>query len=230
MKKKDILLFTISLLFFSLIGNTQNNKEKDSVTIKKIYGIRVGLDLSNPIRYVLNSNRKAFEITADYRINKKLFIAAETGFLDQFTEELKYDFQTKGQYIKVGVNYNVYKNWLDMDNEIYLGIRYGYSTFSQIVSNVVIDDTDVLPNLEIPNPIEYSGLNANWVELIVGIKAEITKNVFLGFQFSNNLMLFQKESNSFSNLYIPGFNRVFLNKSGVGFNYTISYRIPLKQK
>ncbi|WP_395076160.1 DUF6048 family protein, partial [Flavobacterium sp.] len=31
----------------------------------------------------------------------------------------------------------------------------------------------------------------------------------------------------FDNLYIPGFNRTYDGKFGVGWNYTISYFIPL---
>jgi len=29
---------------------------------------------------------------------------------------------------------------------------------------------------------------------------------------------------------VPGFDRIFLNNGGVGFNYTISYRLPLYKK
>ena len=40
-------------------------------------------------------------------------------------------------------------------------------------------------------------------------------------------MLSQKRPDSFDNLYIPGFNRTYNGDYGVGFNYTVSYFIPL---
>ena len=231
MKKKHILPFTISLfLLFSGIGFAQNKVKTDSLKIRKVYGIRVGLDLSNPIRTALNNNRKAFEITADARIKSNLFVATEMGYLDQFIQEVKYDYNTKGQYLKFGANYNVYKNWLDMDNEIYVGLRYGYSTFQQAVSNIIINTENTLPPLTIPETQTFDNLNANWLEFLIGIKAEVYKNIYLGFQLSGNKMLSQKEPETFQNLYVPGFNRVFLNKSGFGFNYTISYRFPILRK
>ena len=213
------------------LGYSQNDTiKKDTVVIKKIYGLRVGLDLSNPLRSILNKDRKAMEITADFRVKPNLYIVSEIGFLDQFTNEVKYDFQTKGSYFKLGVNYNVYKNWLDMDNEIYVGMRYGYSNFSQSVSNIIINTENSLPPFEQPQTINYDNLNAGWLEFIIGIKAEVYKNIYLGFQFSGNKLLSQKKPENFQNLYVPGFNRVFLNKTGFGFNYTVSYRFPLFKK
>ncbi|HFS67450.1 MAG TPA: hypothetical protein ENK67_04485, partial [Flavobacteriia bacterium] len=187
MKKKHILLFTISLLTLIQVGFSQNDTiKKDTVKIKKIYGLRIGLDVSNPIRRLINKNRKAFEVTADFRVKPNLYIATEVGYLDQFLEETKYDFQTKGNYAKLGLNYNFYKNWLDMDNEIYVGLRYGYSNFSQTVSNIIIDSENSLPPLVIATPTTYDNLNAGWLEFVIGIKAEIYKNLYLGFQLSGN--------------------------------------------
>lgn len=43
-------------------------------------------------------------------------------------------------------------------------------------------------------------------------------------------MISTKEPDGFKNLFVPGFNRVFLNDSGFGFNYTISYLIPIYKR
>jgi hypothetical protein len=40
-------------------------------------------------------------------------------------------------------------------------------------------------------------------------------------------LISQKIPNNFDNLYIPGFNRTYDGAFGVGFNYTVSYFIPL---
>ena len=43
-------------------------------------------------------------------------------------------------------------------------------------------------------------------------------------------MISTKEPSNFKNLYAPGFNRIYLNNMGIGFNYTISYLIPIIRK
>ncbi len=229
MKKRHIYLFIISIFAFYVFGIAQTEVKKDTLLKKKSYGLRLGIDLSNPIQTALNKDRKSIELVADYRIKKNLYIASEIGFLDRFEQESYYDFTTKGQYIKLGLNYNTYKNWLDMDNEIYVGFRYGFSSFSYEVSNITVESEAILPfyTNEIQN---YDDLTANWFEFVAGFKVQIYPNIYLGTQFSLNKILFQKEKNSFKNLYIPGFNRVYLNNGGFGFNYTISYRIPIKKK
>jgi hypothetical protein len=117
-----------------------------------------------------------------------------------------------------------------MSNEIYIGTRYGFSTFSQTLENYTVISANELPETGSDISQKFSGLNANWIEFLIGIKTEIYHNVFLGFSFSGKKMLFTKEPENFKNLYVPGFDRVFLNDSGFGFNYTISYRIPLFKK
>ena len=73
-------------------------------------------------------------------------------------------------------------------------------------------------------------LNAHWLEFVFGMKIETLPNLYLGTQLSLKKMIATKEPKNFKNLYIPGFNRVFSNNLGVGFNYTVSYNIPIINK
>ena len=77
---------------------------------------------------------------------------------------------------------------------------------------------------------EIKDLNAHWIEFLFGMKVETLNNLYLGAQFSIKKMLSTKEPENFKNLYVPGFNRVFLNDLGVGFNYSVSYNIPIINK
>jgi hypothetical protein len=62
------------------------------------------------------------------------------------------------------------------------------------------------------------------------MKVETFKNLYLGTQISIKKIISTKEPTNFKNLYIPGFNKVFLNDMGIGFNYSISYLIPVVKK
>src|SRR5690606_33057264 len=77
---------------------------------------------------------------------------------------------------------------------------------------------------------KFDGLSASWIEVVAGMKAEVFNNVFVGFSFRLNYLVSNKLPDTFDNLYIPGFNRTYDGKFGVGFNYTVSYFVPLYKK
>ena len=234
MKMKHISKFTFSigLVLLSFIGNAQEtaNKKKDSIPIKKErYGLRVGVDLFKLSRSFYETDYRGLELVGDYRLTRRHFLAVEIGNENKTVDEDQLNFTTKGTYLKVGFDYNTYENWLNMENIISVGLRYGVSSFSQTLNNYTVYN---------PNPYfgetplivsgdNYDGLTAQWVEVVAGIKAKVFNNVFVGFSFRLNRMLSQKRPDSFDNLYIPGFNRTYNGDYGVGFNYTVSYFIPL---
>ena len=94
-----------------------------------------GVDLT---RTLLDEDYSGFELLGDYRILKHYFIAAELGNEQFDYNETNLEAFTKGSYIKVGANYNAYDNWIGMSNEIFVGLRYGFSTFSQELQSYTI--------------------------------------------------------------------------------------------
>jgi hypothetical protein len=223
-----ISIFIISL-FISVAGFCQ--QENDTIKRKESYGIRIGADISKPIISFLDSDKKGFELTGDVRFLRNYYAAVELGFEDVISTEDYMKFTTKGSFIKVGVNYNAYQNWKGMTNEIYFGGRYGFSFFNQTLNSYTpnIKGTYFEAILLEPNT-EFKDLSAHWLEFVVGMKVETFKNLYLGTQISIKKIINTKEPTNFKNLYIPGFNRVFLNDMGIGFNYSISYLIPIVKK
>ena len=234
----SILLFLVVIEINSQEQNKNNSSvEKDSIVYKTPYGIRIGLDISKPILGTTDTNYNGFEIVGDYRIKKNLYLAAEIGFEEKTTQEDFTNSTSKGSYIRLGVNANVYKNWLDMNNEVYVGYRYGFSIFDQTLNsytpNVVTGEVNEAPYFPadiISTPISTSNLNAHWSEFVLGFKAETLQNLFVSASFSYKIMMSLKEPSNFKTLYAPGFNRIFETSTGFGFNYTISYLIPFSKK
>ena len=226
MKHLHILLFTISILF-SIVATSQEVK-KDTVSVKKHYALRVGIDISKPINTIFNEESKGIEITGDFKFKNNLYFATELGFEDKTSTEDYLNYTTKGSYIKLGFNYNAYQNWKGMTNEIFFGARYGFSFFEQTLNSYTpnISGTYFTTN-DIESGTTYTSLNAHWLEFVVGMKVETFKNLYLCTQISVKKMITTKEPSNFQNLYIPGFNTVFDNNMGIGFNYTISYLIPI---
>jgi len=192
------------------------------------YGLRIGADLFRITRSMYDKTYNGFEVFGDYRLNKKMFLVAEMGRDKLDKTESTYGFTTDGTYIRFGVDYNLHENWLDREDMIYVGGRYGFSTFSQTLNWYKPYTTDpYFENPPISSNKKFSGLSAHWVEFVAGIKTRVFDNVFMGFSLRLTGLLTQKQPEDFENLYIPGYNRKYSGAIGVGFNYTVSYFIPL---
>ncbi|MFV8379047.1 DUF6048 family protein [Flavobacterium sp. LB3R33] len=208
-------------------------KNNDSIPVKTDrYGIRVGLDLFKLTRALYDENYKGIEFVGDYRLTKKYFLAAEIGNENKTTDDDRLNFTTKGSYLKAGFDYNAYENWLDMENIISIGMRYGFSTFNQQLNSYRIYNANPYFG-EVPvisSGKKFDGLTASWIEVVAAVKAKVFNNVFVGFSLRLNRLVTNKEPENFSNLYIPGFNRTYDGSFGVGFNYTVTYFVPIYKK
>jgi len=227
------LLFFISLLFSvcSLSAQEEVEKELDTLKEKEIFGIRFGVDISKPIISLFKDDSKGYEIVADARVYKNIYAAIEFGHDNVTTIEDYLNCTTEGTYVKFGGNYNAYENWKGMTNEIYVGLRYGLSFFNQTLNSYTpnVYGTYFIPDTVEPNT-EYTDLNAQWIEFVLGIRAETFKNFYMGFSLSFKAITSQKQPDNFQNLYIPGFYKVSLNNLGFGFNYSLTYLIPYRKK
>jgi len=219
------------VLLVSLNCTAQNN---DSIIKPKYldsYGLRIGTDVIKASRNLWDKNYTGFEVSGDYRLDKKMYFATDFGIENKFKEEDQLSFTTKGMFLRAGIDYNVYENWLDMNNMIFVGGRYGFATMSQTLNSYNIYETnDYFPSQTFYPNIKSTGLSAHWLEFVAGIKTEVTKNLFLGFTFRMKYLITQKQPEAFENLYIPGFGRKYSGNIGAGFNYYVSYHIPLFKK
>ena len=242
MKNKHIWLFYISFLVIHFSSKAQNENElvyndtivniSDSLK-KKNYALRFGFD---PLKIALSQtdkNYSGFEVIGDLNFFENLFLSIEFGREDKTKQSEKINFTTTGSYIKLGADYNMYKNWKGMNNHIYIGIRFANSIHKQRVNSFFLRNSDFLWG----NKLITSGtgiglrenLNASWIEFVTGIKVQVLKNIYMGFNVRFKRLFNDKKPLNFDNLYIPGFNKkTDENIFGAGFNYTISYSIPIK--
>lgn len=223
-------IFSIGLLCVSFLGNAQS-KDTTKVLFPERYGLRLGADLHKIARSFYEKDYRGFEIVGDYRLTKRFYLAGELGNEDKTIDDDRLNFNTKGTYFKVGFDYNSFENWLDMENMIYIGMRYGVSSFNHTLNSYKIyDPTNYYGENIVMSGKKFSGLNASWLEVVGGIKAELFNNLYLGFSVRLNYLVSNKRPEGFDNLFIPGYNRTYDGKFGAGFNYTLSYFIPIYKK
>ena len=223
--------FTSIIFIFFFLSKNNSQIVKDSIEIKNKYGIRLGIDISKQIR-MLTEEYNGLSLYGDIKIKERLFIVGELGRDTKKIINNNLNSEFSGNYIKAGINYNLYNNLPGLNNEIYIGFRLAVSKFeSQIFQYNIYNKDQFWTQESIDDNLIYKNLNANWFELIIGINTELVNNFFTGISLRLNRMLYQKKPENFTNLYIPGFNKVTENNNfGTGITYTLIYQIPIVKK
>jgi hypothetical protein len=221
-----------------MVFSQAESELNDSLTIKdkilNINKIRLGFDVFKPIKSSSDGDNLNYEIVSDLQITENLYLAAEYGLTDRLIEDENINFNSNGSFLRFGFDYNMFKNWIGMDNSIFLGLRYGSSNFSNKIESYNVRNSDAYFSNFVDNnyqTIDHSNLTGNWLEIVAGVKVETFNNVYLGFSLRLNKLLSTQKPENFDNLYIPGFNKVTDdNTFGSGFNYTLTYSFPLRKK
>ena len=208
-----------------------SQSESDTIYVKNKYGIRAGIDLSKQIR-MLTEEYSGLSLYGDIKIKERLFIVAELGNDQRTIETENINSKLSGSYIKTGFNYNLYNNLPGLNNEIYVGLRYSQSLFKNELIDYSIYNKDRFWNDQrILEYKEFDNLKSSWLEFVVGFNSEIKNNLFMGLSLRLNRMLKQDIPENFTNLFIPGFNKVTENNNfGTGITYSIIYQIPIIKK
>lgn len=208
-----------------------SQSESDTIYVKNKYGIRAGIDLSKQIR-MLTEEYSGLSLYGDIKIKERLFIVAELGNDQKTIETENINSKLSGSYIKTGFNYNLYNNLPGLNNEIYVGLRYSQSLFKNELIDYSIYNKDRFWNDQrILKYKEFDNLKSSWIEFVVGFNSEIKNNLFMGLSLRLNRMLKQDIPENFTNLFIPGFNKVTENNNfGTGITYSIIYQIPIIKK
>ena len=214
----------------SELSDSLNTKNK----ILNINKIRFGFDVFKPIKSSSEGDNLNYEIVGDLQITDNLYLAAEYGLVDRLIEDENINFNSNGSFLRFGFDYNMFKNWVGMDNAIFVGLRYGSSNFSNKIVSYNVRNSDAYFSNFVDNnyqTIDHSNLKGSWLEIVAGVKVETFNNFYLGFSLRLNKLLSTEKPENFDNLFIPGFNKVTdENTFGSGFNYTLTYSIPFSKK
>jgi hypothetical protein len=211
------------------IEDQTSEKRKEPIT----YALRAGIDLYKPIRTQFDEDFQGLEIVGDLKVGKRLYVASEIGSEKRTIQSEQLNFTTSGSYIKLGIDYNMYNNWVGLNNDIFIGLRLARSIHSHTLNNYLVYIThhywDTPTTTSGFANGEYETLNTSWLEVVIGTKVEITPKLYLGISLRMNRILTDEQPDNFGNLYVPGYNAVTDdNKFGASFNYTLTYSLPFR--
>lgn len=219
----------------------------DSVpAVKPMSGIAVGFDFAPLIIKGFDNSRSGLGFSGRLNLKQKIFAVGEIGYENSSFSKTKifresestkdyfegrasyrYDYSSNGSYLKLGLEYNLFKvdEPGNLDN-VLVGVRYGYA-FQQhksptyTIGNGYWDDYI--------NDAALSSANSHWFELLFGIRTELAKNVFMGWSIRLNRIIAQSNSSSLEPAFIPGFGK-YSGKVNAGFSYTLEYQIPFTKR
>lgn len=187
-------------------------------------GIRIGVDLSRIVSAIYYPYRKEVTVVADARINSNLYAAVEVGFTSTPYKDTNYTYKGSGIFMTAGVDYNFLKRQYHSEkNMFYGGIRYGFSHFSYEVPTYKMKSA--YWGDQLTGSVPKTNVNAHWIELVVGMKAEVLKNFFMGWNIRERILINNVKTTDFTPLVIPGFGNGS-KRSVFDVQYTVSYVIP----
>ena len=217
--------FIISIL--ALLPLLCNAQDSTRFPINAMKGVRIGVDFSKFLLPVIYKNERiGFEATADVHFKGNFFFTAEAGWLKVNLDrrpdpEYKYLYKENGFYGKIGIDYNLLKSRRPNSNDIvYGGVRYGFSTLSQQAEQITIPGylwhnlTDAI--------IPKNTLNAHWIEFLLGVKAEVLTNLYVGLTFRLKFLIIAPKDEYSIPYMIPGYGNGNQNYA-IGLNYYVSY-------
>ncbi|WP_157760592.1 DUF6048 family protein [Chitinophaga caeni] len=226
-------IFTCFISFLLCTGlafgqdSTEVKLKHDTLTVTQQVsaGLRIGLDISRFAYLYFQPYRTDVTLMADARLNKNLYVAGEFGYNRTSHSDSNYTYKGNGAFVALGIDYNVLKKQTSKQrNILYVGARYGVALFNyEIPEYHIYDEYWGNSSGSVPKQSD----NAQWIELVVGLKAEVFRNFFLGWSLRQRFLTTRRiPEGDFPPLVIPGFGPG--NKKSVfDFNYSISYQIPL---
>ena len=235
MKKKRISIYIIGLLILSnwlglstaIAQETTNTPltNEEWKTMPLYQGSYAGIDIFGLGSKALGSDYMSTEISAEVNLKNRYFPIIEIGYgqIDTTQEENDIHYKTSAPYFRIGANYNVFYKKPYLPGQFLVGLRYGFSSFSYDVSAPPLTD----PVWGAPTlPFNYEGVksNANWLEIVIGIKANIYKSLYLGLSLRYRSLMSVKATENSEPYYIPGYGK---NKgTNIGISYSIIYNLP----
>lgn len=209
----------IFVLFFSCLCLAANAAKPD--TLSNPAGIRFGYDLVRVATSALTEGRTEQEFFVNINFKTTRYAVAEFGWGDYAKQQDFYNYFQKGQYARVGMEFNM--NKYDRINIVTMGFRLAGAQWEHRAENIVVAFPDT--SAAFANTIPAFTDQAIWGEVTFGLQASLLKYVFLGWTVRGKVLLLKPDNSVMRPYYIPGYGR-YKGNAAAGFNYYIGLRIP----
>lgn len=250
-----LLAFSLSADAQQYQGNNQNGQRQQQQGTPKekkpagpklqaplFNGLYVSADLYGLGSRLLGSDFISSQVEVGVNLKNRYMPTVEIGYAKTDTwNENGIHYKTAAPYFRVGVDYNIRFKKLDYEDWLFLGVRYGYTSFKYDVGNAPIVDPTFGTSIDNPNLIDpiWGGSSINfhqngiqgsmsWYEFVGGIRTQIWKNFFMACTLRLRYRLKSKLADNAQPWYVPGYGK--FDSSANGLTYTLTYKFSLGAK
>ena len=224
------LVLSSSLLFLFPAPSWAQKKDKEQ--LKADYkaspfyqGSSIGVEIAGIGGYLLGGDIMSSEILLQSNLKNRFLPTLEIGYgkTDVVNDANDMHYKTSAPYFRIGMDYNVFYLKPYLPGYLYVGLRYGMSSFTYDVSG---------PDMTDPNyggtvvPFSYTGLKskAKWLEGVVGIKVRIYKGFHMGWAVRYKMRMSIDNHENSVPWYVPGFGKNA--SSSFNLTYNLIYNLP----
>lgn len=220
----------------------QKKKEKKPTEVDyPLYnGFSVGMDLWGLGGKVFGSDFVSTEVAVDVDLKHRYFPVAEIGYGSTDTWSDKgIHYKSSAPYLRLGMDYNMLFRKAH-GHQLRLGLRYATSSFDYDVQSLGVSDPIYGGMPGNPNisddvwgstvPFDHRGMKGSmqWMELCVGIRANVWGNLAMGWAMRFKFKLSGSSDTYGDPWYVPGFGQYASNTLGI--TYTLVYQFGGKTK
>lgn len=188
--------------------------------------IRAGVEFIGPVIYYIDKNILATEGNLSIDLNERRTAMIGGGYVDYSYSQYNYDYRANGIFFKTGMDFNLMGPQKSRGKYFTgIGFHYGLSRFSSEVPLLRTENYWGAVETSVP---KRSGL-AHYLEATPSVRAEIFRNLSIGWSINIRFLLHSGTGNELRMLYLPGFGDAGKRVS-TGISYFISWNIPYRTK
>jgi hypothetical protein len=184
------------------------------------------LEVSGPVIYYTNKKILSTEAYISADINEKVAWVVGGGTLKYAYSQYNYEYTNKGIFARAGADFNLLKP--DKSLGKYwagIGVHYGISRFNSEIPAFRDSNYWGIATSSVAQKTAWG----HFLEVTPGIRAEVFRNVTIGWTLSLRMLLYTGTGNDLRPLYSPGFGNG-ANRVTTGVSYFIMWNIPYKNK
>lgn len=224
---------SILLLLTSVCGFAQEVEEEEEqrpAIVDSMYQLRLGLDLS---RIYFNQVQKKFEQRTSYELEldfywrRDLYFVLDGGFGNSSLSYGDLTYNSNNVFFRGGFNKSLLPRLKQHDWDMaFIGLRYGVGMINRSAATYSITDSSwgIFTGSA---PAE--NMTAHWIELTGGVRVEVVKCLYLGWNVRGKFMLNAKRFSELPPYNIAGYGKGE-KPSIFDFNVYLSYAMRWNRK
>lgn len=194
-----------------------------------LYSIEAGVNIWDPLMRLFGQKYGLVDFKAALNLHNRYIPTFEAGlgYARRKPDQFNFTYRSAiSPFLRIGADYNFLFN-SNPNYKLFAGVRYGFSTFSYSVTDIVVDNSywDESSVFNIPSTRAHAG----WFEIGLGLQVRIASGFSAGWTLKYHSILHQSHPVSGDPWYIPGFGTAASTVSAaVHLNW--SFDFPQKAK